>query len=115
MPAGEEMTKQNGGMIGYDEFFSTCKRHGIFLFFFSSRRRHTRLQGDWSSDVCSSDLVTPAPDSLATSSKWYVSPRMMQPSATRASYRSDSAIACSATGTSRAPGTVTWSDRKSVV
>src|SRR5688500_3703452 len=23
----------------------------------SSRRRHTRLQGDWSSDVCSSDLV----------------------------------------------------------
>src|SRR6266566_7516672 len=27
-------------------------------FFFSSRRRHTRLQGDWSSDVCSSDLVS---------------------------------------------------------
>src|SRR5688500_19332182 len=25
-------------------------------FFFASRRRHTRLQGDWSSDVCSSDL-----------------------------------------------------------
>src|SRR5256885_10514620 len=25
-------------------------------FFFSSRRRHTRLQGDWSSDVWSSDL-----------------------------------------------------------
>src|SRR5688500_8166728 len=25
-------------------------------FFISSRRRHTRLQGDWSSDVCSSDL-----------------------------------------------------------
>src|SRR5688500_19703941 len=29
----------------------------IFYFFFSSRRRHTRLQGDWSSDVCSSDLA----------------------------------------------------------
>src|SRR2546426_9290134 len=28
----------------------------IIFFFFSSRRRHTRLQGDWSSDVCSSDL-----------------------------------------------------------
>src|SRR6266446_5240938 len=28
----------------------------VFFFFFSSRRRHTRLQGDWSSDVCSSDL-----------------------------------------------------------
>src|SRR5256885_2976215 len=27
------------------------------VFFFSSRRRHTRLQGDWSSDVCSSDLM----------------------------------------------------------
>src|SRR6266480_1661589 len=28
----------------------------IFVFFFSSRRRHTRLTCDWSSDVCSSDL-----------------------------------------------------------
>src|SRR3989454_12043365 len=28
----------------------------FIFFFFSSRRRHTRLQGDWSSDVCSSDL-----------------------------------------------------------
>src|SRR5205809_7578741 len=27
------------------------------LFFFSSRRRHTRCSRDWSSDVCSSDLV----------------------------------------------------------
>src|SRR5256885_9453407 len=32
-------------------------RRAISLFFFSSRRRHTRLQGDWSSDVCSSDLA----------------------------------------------------------
>src|ERR1039457_4770321 len=30
----------------------------LTFFFFSSRRRHTRLQGDWSSDVCSSDLGT---------------------------------------------------------
>src|SRR6267154_4460808 len=34
--------------------------HGInlywLIFFFSSRRRHTRWTGDWSSDVCSSDL-----------------------------------------------------------
>src|SRR6266498_4645158 len=28
-----------------------------FCFFFSSRRRHTRCGRDWSSDVCSSDLV----------------------------------------------------------
>src|SRR5574337_1356895 len=31
------------------------------LFFFSSRRRHTRLSGDWSSDVCSSDLLFGTP------------------------------------------------------
>src|SRR5690242_7972823 len=30
-----------------------------FLFFFSSRRRHTSLTCDWSSDVCSSDLLWP--------------------------------------------------------
>src|SRR5699024_12014484 len=29
----------------------------FFFFFFSSRRRHTRSKRDWSSDVCSSDLV----------------------------------------------------------
>src|SRR6266568_6405028 len=29
----------------------------LFFFFFSSRRRHTRWNCDWSSDVCSSDLV----------------------------------------------------------
>src|SRR5438876_1390328 len=29
----------------------------VFFFFFSSRRRHTRWTGDWSSDVCSSDLM----------------------------------------------------------
>src|SRR5256885_944466 len=35
---------------GYDD-----ERIDQTAFFFSSRRRHTRLQGDWSSDVCSSD------------------------------------------------------------
>src|SRR6266487_4742968 len=30
----------------------------MLCFFFSSRRRHTRWTGDWSSDVCSSDLFT---------------------------------------------------------
>src|SRR5438876_11080401 len=29
----------------------------LCIFFFSSRRRHTRWTGDWSSDVCSSDLA----------------------------------------------------------
>src|SRR5207248_5383967 len=38
----------------------------IYLFFFfSSRRRHTRSYGDWSSDVCSSDLT---PQEICTDS-----------------------------------------------
>src|SRR5256885_14987296 len=41
----------------------------FLFFFFSSRRRHTRLQGDWSSDVCSSDLVLVVPRS-GTISPW---------------------------------------------
>src|SRR5256885_12834690 len=41
---------------------ASATRYRVF-FFFSSRRRHTRLQGDWSSDVCSSDLRRPMSDS----------------------------------------------------
>src|SRR5207253_7629825 len=37
------------------------------LFFFSSRRRHTRWPRDWSSDVCSSDLIQQAASYLAAS------------------------------------------------
>src|SRR5947199_8668970 len=33
------------------------KCYNIIFFFFSSRRRHTRCLSDWSSDVCSSDLL----------------------------------------------------------
>src|SRR5256885_18870 len=40
----------------YYEVFPSIYVLFIIFFFFSSRRRHTRLQGDWSSDVCSSDL-----------------------------------------------------------
>src|SRR5207249_5147064 len=36
-----------------------------FFFFFSSRRRHTRSKRDWSSDVCSSDLMSPLPQSAS--------------------------------------------------
>src|SRR5438270_9501415 len=35
------------------------------LFFFSSRRRHTRFDCDWSSDVCSSDLAQRPPERVA--------------------------------------------------
>src|SRR5437588_8069143 len=38
-------------------FFFLCF---LFFFFFSSRRRHTRSLCDWSSDVCSSDLLLEA-------------------------------------------------------
>src|SRR6266581_4174880 len=34
----------------------------VIFFFFSSRRRHTRWTGDWSSDVCSSDLLVDVQD-----------------------------------------------------
>src|SRR2546430_3330580 len=39
---------------------ATVKYHGgvELFFFFSSRRRHTRFDCDWSSDVCSSDLAS---------------------------------------------------------
>ena len=40
---------------------SVVKVGAGLCFFFSSRRRHTRLVRDWSSDVCSSDLVGKAP------------------------------------------------------
>src|SRR2546422_9514902 len=34
----------------------------LLFFFFSSRRRHTRCSRDWSSDVCSSDLIDGRPN-----------------------------------------------------
>src|SRR5438876_2084705 len=44
----------------------------FFFFFFSSRRRHTRWTGDWSSDVCSSDLCpmfTETPQAIEAEAK----------------------------------------------
>src|SRR5574337_631135 len=38
------------------DYISITSSYHCKFFFFSSRRRHTRLSGDWSSDVCSSDL-----------------------------------------------------------
>src|SRR5688572_20777215 len=45
--------------LGFRNWLSYCLIVGsisLVLFFFSSRRRHTRFDCDWSSDVCSSDL-----------------------------------------------------------
>src|SRR5256885_10578120 len=51
---------------------ASCTAAGVqsyLSFFFSSRRRHTRLQGDWSSDVCSSDLLSAPVAKLAIDSQ----------------------------------------------
>src|SRR5437899_10013849 len=44
-------------MLFYFFFFFLVMSFFYFFFFFSSRRRHTRCLSDWSSDVCSSDLL----------------------------------------------------------
>src|SRR2546430_10507013 len=42
---------------GFKHQGESTMQHGLrAIFFFSSRRRHTRFDCDWSSDVCSSDL-----------------------------------------------------------
>src|SRR2546430_4619891 len=50
------------GIVGVH--YSVCD-DGVF-FFFSSRRRHTRFDCDWSSDVCSSDLFADEVNRLLT-------------------------------------------------
>src|SRR6266446_2546907 len=69
--AGEEVEKQPlhlawRSKVVVESLYSTRN------FFFSSRRRHTRLQGDWSSDVCSSDLTAAAPAGETESEEEYV-------------------------------------------
>src|SRR5256885_6124350 len=50
-----------------DRSYNAISRSVCYFFFFSSRRRHTRLQGDWSSDVCSSDLQFTQSDGFGVS------------------------------------------------
>src|SRR5690625_7306203 len=52
----------------------SCIVRYLIKFFFSSRRRHTRWPRDWSSDVCSSDLASPATAALAPRSEGCPSP-----------------------------------------
>src|SRR5256886_7991513 len=49
--------------------------YALSFFFFSSRRRHTRFDCDWSSDVCSSDL-RPLPDELPHAERLEVAHRL---------------------------------------
>src|SRR2546429_2676172 len=44
-------------VTGLEVFCVAVVCYCVVFFFFSSRRRHTRCSRDWSSDVCSSDLV----------------------------------------------------------
>src|SRR5258707_6614395 len=84
-----------------------------YFFFFSSRRRHTRYWRDWSSDVCSSDLLDYQPnpgyasDSDSQDSDefdpWTGQPRSQPHESSRSSR------------IKRAQSTVEDSDRKSVV
>src|SRR5256885_9634173 len=53
----EEVVRRGGVRLDNQRGKDHCI---VRFFFFSSRRRHTRLQGDWSSDVCSSDLALEA-------------------------------------------------------
>src|SRR2546421_8338600 len=46
-------------ILSHFHFFGRCVCLSLLFFFFSSRRRHTRSDRDWSSDVCSSDLAAP--------------------------------------------------------
>src|SRR2546430_3344869 len=50
-----------------------------FFFFFSSRRRHTRFDCDWSSDVCSSDLLRGEEEILAQARATTISPAAAGP------------------------------------
>src|SRR5256886_12927559 len=52
--SAEVLRRVDGGEVRPNE---VCQEQGFTdSFFFSSRRRHTRFDCDWSSDVCSSDL-----------------------------------------------------------
>src|SRR5256886_9048481 len=50
-------TSCTASYLGGEVSYLTLQVAGHDLFFFSSRRRHTRFDCDWSSDVCSSDLL----------------------------------------------------------
>src|SRR2546430_8523787 len=84
------------------------------LFFFSSRRRHTRFDCDWSSDVCSSDLSPLALDWLGAGERLSLSASVR---AERSSANGDVKkfyLFPSVTGSYRFPGLVGRSEERRV-
>src|SRR5258707_9642656 len=56
LPAERDAVRCDYSLIPLGSFRKSAANVRVQLFFFSSRRRHTRYWRDWSSDVCSSDL-----------------------------------------------------------
>src|SRR5882762_11804407 len=67
-----------------------------FVFFFSSRRRHTRFKCDWSSDVCSSDLLGVSAARAAAIANEYPLSAYPNPVAAFSLLVSDASFACPA-------------------
>src|SRR5699024_12235129 len=70
----------------------------VAVFFFSSRRRHTRSKRDWSSDVCSSDLSGGAPESTPTIAPVISSASPTRPAATNTAHNAVMPSAYGSTG-----------------
>src|SRR3712207_8131755 len=51
-------------LVNEQQGYEFYEIHRFSFFFFSSRRRHTRYWRDWSSDVCSSDLMLIRPGTV---------------------------------------------------
>src|SRR2546430_11615742 len=64
--------------INFNFFICLCKISFLLMcfFFFSSRRRHTRFDCDWSSDVCSSDLGSVTPEAVLEALKEVYDPEL---------------------------------------
>src|SRR6266478_992576 len=65
----EHSTSRGDDQVGLDEAMRLMEKMQKLFFFFSSRRRHTRFDCDWSSDVCSSDLVKAGTDFVVYDAK----------------------------------------------
>src|SRR2546430_7306906 len=107
--AGEAQGTMNSIMIfGYARWW-------WYVFFFSSRRRHTRFDCDWSSDVCSSDLLLRAVRFLQAALPAGRARRRGTPAQPDWRWCWERRSACRVRGLRNRRRTAAQSDRKSVV